>query len=428
MKRLTVSLITMFVLLVLSVVNVSAASISRTVQASGASGNFPGIPTGYAYATYTSVPGGTGNVTYGPSIPVSLNCTTSPTSNTLTNSGVITPVNPLVNSGTATSTITVTRSATALSVQTTEDIKNLKLLGGLITANDLQASVNSTSTASGATSKNSSQFGGLTISGVNQPTNPAPNTTLSIPLVGSVTLNEQSGPSNGLHSTSISVIMMDVRVTQSNALGLVVGSRIIVAYAQSAILPSAVIATAYGLYAIDLGGSVPAVGPAAAVGISCSGGSSTNTVNSFNASIIGGTGSETSSVSGHISSTDSNATSHNMVSALNLLSGFASAQSISTTAMADANNTTASSSGSAVFDNGQLDGTALPDNPAPNTRENLPGIGYAILNEQYGSSSATSATITVIGMDIHVTTANNSLNLPAGARILISVVIAAAAR
>ncbi len=425
MKRVTVMLITLFVLLVLSVVTVSAASISRTVQASS---NFAGIPTGYAYAIYTSVPSGTGNVTYGPSIPVSLNCTTSPASNTLTNSGVITPVNPLVNSGTATSTITVNRSATALSVQTTEDIKNLKLLGGLITANDLQASVSSTSTASGATSVNNSQFGGLTVSGVSEPTNPAPNTTLSIPLVGSVTLNEQSGPSNGLHSTSIGVIMMDVRVTQSNALGLVVGSRIIVAHAQSAILPSAVAATAYGLYAIDLGGSVPAVGPAAAAGISCSGGSSTNAVNSFSSTITGSTGSETSSVSGHISASDSNATSHNTVSTLNLLNSFASAQSISTTATADANGTTVSSSASAVFDNGQIDGTALPNNPAPNTRENLAGIGYVILNEQYGSSSASSASITVIGMDIHVNTANNPLNLPVGARILISVAIAGAAR
>jgi hypothetical protein len=427
-KRTTLSLIALFMLLSLSAVNVSATNISRTARASNVSSGFPGFASGYVYAIYASVPGGSGNITYGPSISVGVSCTTPTASSTLTKSGTIIPINSLVNSGTATSTITVNRTATALSIQSTEEIKNLKLLGGLITASDLKAHVSSTSTTSGTSSTNDSAFSGLNISGISESIDPAPNTTRSIPLVGTVTLNEQAGPTNGLHSSKIAVIMMDVRVTRSNTLGFAVGSRIIVAYARSGILPSAVTATAYGLYAFPLGSSIPAAGPVALTGIECDGGSSTNTVNSFNSATFGSTGYETSSASGQITASDATATSHNNISTLNLLNSFASAESITTTATADVNGTTGSSSGSTVFVNGNLNGTPLSDNPAPNTRENLPGIGYAIVNEQFASNSSSNATQTVIAMDIYVNTANNPLNLPVGTRILVGVATAGAGR
>ena len=418
MKRLTFLLTILFVLVSLLIATPGSAR---------ATSSFPNVPSGYAYATYTTVPSGSGYATYGPSIPVGLSCTAPSTTGTLTNSGNITSVNSLVNSGTATSTITVNRTATALSVTSTADVKNLKLLGGLISANDLKATVTSTSNASGTTSMNNSQFSGLSITGIPVPANPTPNTKLSIPLVGTVTLNEQSGPFNATNSTSISVIAMDVRITQTNSLGFPVGSHIIVAYAQSGIQLSAVAATAYGLYALGLGGSVPSVGPTAAVGISCKGGSATNTVNTLNSPVIGSTANESSSASGQIIGSTSHATSQNHISNLNLLTGFASADSITTTATADFNGTTGSSSGSAVFQNGKLNGQSVPNNPAPNTRVNLPGIGYAIENEQFGSSSSSGASKTVFALDIYVTTAGNSLNLPAGARIIVSVATAAVA-
>ena len=213
---------------------------------------------------------------------------------------------------------------------------------------------------------------------------------------------------------------MDVSITQTNSLGFPVGSRIIVAWAQSGILPASVTASAYGVYALGLGGSVPSVGPVATAAISCSGGSATNSVSTLNSSVIGSTGTESSSASGQITGSTSHATSQNQISNLNLLSGFASATSITTTATADLNGTTGSSSGSTVFQNGKLNGQPLSNNPAPNTRVNLPGIGYAIENEQSGSSSSSLASKTVIGLDIYVTTANNSLHLPVGSRIIVS--------
>ena len=51
------------------------------------------------------------------------------------------------------------------------------------------------------------------------------------------------------------------------------------------------------------------------------------------------------------------------------------------------------------------------------TRINLPGLGYMIVNEQYGSSNATGATESVIAFDIYVTR-SNSLGLANGTRIV----------
>jgi len=61
----------------------------------------------------------------------------------------------------------------------------------------------------------------------------------------------------------------------------------------------------------------------------------------------------------------------------------------------------------------------------PNTRINLAGIGYVIVNEQYGSSNAPGAAETVIAFDIYITQ-SNSLGLPKGARILVGVATASA--
>jgi hypothetical protein len=220
---------------------------------------------------------------------------------------------------------------------------------------------------------------------------------------------------------------MDVRITSSNSFGLVTGTRIVIAYVQSAIAPSAVGATAYGLYGLGLGGSTPNVGPGAVAGIPCSGGSETIGSNGINSSAIGSTGTENSSASGQITSSAANATSQNSISNLKLLRGLVSANKVTTIARAAWNSSGSSSrSGSATFQNASVAGKALPTNPAPNTRENLPGLGYALVNEQSGSNDSSGASQNVIGIDIYITVAKNSLGLPVGTRIIVSLASAGA--
>ncbi len=418
MKRIMALLVPLFLLLSLSICTAS------TVRAA-ASSTFKSVPNGNAYAAYVIVPHGTGTITYGPSVPVSLSCTAPPPASPLTNSGPAVPLGPLAGGGTAQSMITVTRTSSSDTVRVSEDIKGLSILAGLIQADEVHALVTSTATPTGATSTSTSSFSRLTVAGLPVNNNPAPNTTLNLPGLGSIILNEQSGPTNGANTTSIGVVMMDIRISLLNGLGFPVGSRIIIGFANSASLPSAVGASAYGLYAQGLGGSTPSIGPLAAAGISCSGGSSTVTANAISEPNVGNVGSETSSASGQTTPTSANAKSSNSTSALNLLSGLIQASQVTTTANA-AWNGTGTSSGSTVFQNGTVNGVPLASNPAPNTRINLSGLGFVIVNEQSGSSNASGASEAVIGLDINITV-TNSLGLPVGARIIVSRSYAAAA-
>jgi hypothetical protein len=86
-----------------------------------------------------------------------------------------------------------TRTATAQATTA-----KVQLLGGLISADELEAKA----TASGrigdtVTTGASSVFSGLKVAGVSLSVAPAPNTTISLPLVGSVVINEHKPYGNG---------------------------------------------------------------------------------------------------------------------------------------------------------------------------------------------------------------------------------------
>src|SRR5579875_3455300 len=276
MKRIPVTFVLSFVLALSALFFCGAGSAAASAfNAMNTSSPYPGVPNGYGYASYLIQPTTSGSVNYGPGVPVGLSCTTPPATNTVTNTGPALPPNTLVGAGSATSTITINRTTTGLSVQTSEDIHNLRILGGIIAASDIHAIATSTATTTGATSTNSSSFIGLTVAGLPVSSRPAPNTSLALPGFGSVILNEQSGPFNGANTTSISVVMMDIHITSLNSAGFAPGTRIIIAFAQSAVRPSAVHAVSYSLYALNTGGSTPAIGPIVIAGTGCQGGSST---------------------------------------------------------------------------------------------------------------------------------------------------------
>lgn len=57
--------------------------------------------------------------------------------------------------------------------------------------------------------------------------------------------------------------------------------------------------------------------------------------------------------------------------------------------------------------------------PGPNTQLDLPGFGYVVLNEQVSRTGATSASLTVNMIHVHVTKAN-ILGIPVGTQIIVS--------
>jgi len=93
-------------------------------------------------------------------------------------------------------------------------------------------------------------------------------------------------------------------------------------------------------------------------------------------------------------------------------------QSVSTSSSDGA---TASTSSAGTYQSYSINNGPTQMNPAPNTRVDVPGIGFAIVNEQIptGNSNGTTTTgLTVIGFDLHVVT--GTVAVPAGTKIFIA--------
>lgn len=142
----------------------------------------------------------------------------------------------ILTSGTGKTTVygVVGDSATA---KTTAEVQSLDMLGGLVTA-DLVRGVSrshwSQSTDSSSVSSFGSRFVNLHVAGVAVGDNVAPNTELALPGIGTVTLYERIATSNA-DTADLNVAMIHVRVTMANALGLPVGTDLLVAVARSGV-------------------------------------------------------------------------------------------------------------------------------------------------------------------------------------------------
>lgn len=93
-------------------------------------------------------------------------------------------------------------------------VANVNALVGRITAQ----AIASKCTSNGDGSSGSSTLTTANLLGAALAVNPAPNTVLSIPLVGTVTLNEQIRPTNGAGDTSIIVRAVHIRLNVAGGL------------------------------------------------------------------------------------------------------------------------------------------------------------------------------------------------------------------
>jgi hypothetical protein len=403
-KRITILLVTLFALLLLPIYIASASS------------SFPSIPEAYAYGNYATTITSTNKTIIGPTAPVGSDCKPTPT--TLTNSTGIS-LGSLGGSGNVQTMITISDTATSATVVASSDVENLTILNGSIRSARIHVAVSSTATAAGATSSNNTTFSGLSIAGQSISDTPAPDTRKELPGLGFVILNEQIGPVNGPDATSISVNAIDVHLT----VGPFAGTNIVIGHANSSetrtAQPVVVNANAFGLYANGLAGPGSAsYGPVSPVRIACTGGSDQNSTNGFTSPVLGKSGTVNSSAFGEITSSGATATSQSTISNLELLSFLITADKVTVIANANWNGIEGFRSGSMRLLNGKAGGKVLPSSPLPNQRIDLPGIGFVIVNEQFGSSNSSGAVENVIAFDIHVTQ-SNSAGLPINARIIV---------
>ena len=393
-----------------------------SVSAAPATSNVVSMPNGYAYAAYASLPVNSNRTSVGPLLLSWFGCSMS-SYNTGASAANLTLGSFASATGTAHTSITNTHTNGSATIQTTAGMNNLNILSGLITATTLQATVASTITPTSATSRVVGvSFIGLTIAGKAITTTPSPNSTINIANLGHVVINEQGGPNNGTDTTYIGINLLDLNVTLSNTFGLPIGTRIVIDQANSGEVRIArlvkLAGQSFGLSSTAQAGSnSTGTGLVSHAQLPCVGGNDQNNLASSSFPGIGSTGAISTTATGQNNTSGTNATTRANIQSVNLLSGLIHGSQISATAAVQWNGT-GSGSASTDLTNTFISGLPVAASPKSNTRLNLPGLGYVILNEQTSSFSSTGAIESVNALDI-VVTARNIFNLPIGTRIIV---------
>lgn len=424
MKRITSLLIIACTLLSLSLWLMPASAHAAAAQA------VAGYSSGYAHGAYATLPlnspGNNSTTSLGPLAPVWEGCDTAP-SVTGNNSTSSASLSTLMSVNSTQSTVTTQRSSAAISAHATSNVQGVNILNGLITAGQITTVANTTGTATSDVSDEiGSKITGLAVSGLSPiDVLPAPNTTIQLPGVGYVVLNEVIGPYNGNGSTvgSINVNMIHVYITSSAIPGAPAGSDIIVGHASSnffpTLAPALINASSSALsMAGNSNSNTVSMTPVGLTQIGCGAGTSQSNINSSQFSNLGTTGTVNDSSSGQIGASNINATSQSNTSSLNLLNGLINGPLVTSTAQANWNGS-GSGSTSVNLSNLSIAGNMVTSTPQPNTRVDIPGLGYAILNEQYSTITSSGVNEDVNAIDVVVTVANNTYGLAVGQRLIV---------
>jgi hypothetical protein len=328
------------------------------------------------------------------------------------------------------STVFTDRDASSASVKNTSTVSGLHLLDGLITADAVKAVANTSANSTTITSSPaSSTFVNLKVAGESVAADVAPNTRLDLPGVGSVVLKSVKRSGNGKGSSMITVEMVAVEVTQQNSFGLPVGAKIIVAHAVSGFsrtqLEAVVGGQAYAATAnAKIGDTLKnKIGKAAAIYVGCQGTrgeTRTNNIAALDAGNVLSSGTGTTIAFGGLTPSGTVAQTTATVEDLRMVDGLISADTVKVVAQDTfKNGERISSTQGSQFTNLRVADVRVGTNVAPNTRINLPGIGYVVVNEQKVPSPTSTARLQVNGLHVFVTT-NNLLGLPVGSQIIVA--------
>jgi hypothetical protein len=179
-------------------------------------------------------------------------------------------------------------------------------------------------------------------------------------------------------------------------------------------------AGAYGTYAFVGNRVILGKTATAGVGGGCGtpeeGASSTKTVASVDALPIVATGAINTSAT----SSDAAATGTADIHQVDLLAGLITGDEVMAVSTTSDNGGSLSSSGAGSnFVKLVVAGTSIQGTPSPNTRIDLAGIGYVILNEQIPSSKHDEAGLTVNMIHVYVT-AENALGIPKNTQVVLA--------
>lgn len=425
LRRINASIYTLRLLLVI----VAAVILLAVTAGSGAAASpVKGYFRGDAYGSYGFTSAGPVSAALGRSAWIVCPCTGTG-GNVRSNTVASLSASNTLKTAQIYNTVYALNNGTQANVQDTSQVSSLLALNGLITADAVHAAANTTANATAISSSDAgSSFVNLRVAGVLHATVNA-NTRIDLASLGYVILREESRTGDGVNSGGITVNMVHVFITTSNSLNLPVGAQIIVGHASSGFVRAPVqiqySGFAYAEQAITTSSLLNAeIGRIAPIYIGCegtNGNTVTNTIAGLNVAhvITSGTGNSAgvTTFSNGVATAKTTASVKN----LNLLDGRITADAVTAVATSSYSGGLGSSStAGSTFLNLHVLGVSIAANAAPNTRINLPGIGYVMLNEVTRSASASGASTRVNMIHVYVTT-SNTLGLPVNTQILVAV-------
>lgn len=326
------------------------------------------------------------------------------------------------------STVFSEKAAASAVVKDVSTITGFSALGGLITADSIRADARVSVTPSAmALNGGNSLFANLRIAGKAIPANVAPNTKVPLPGFGTATLKRIKKVGGGAGKFgSIRVEMLVVDFASRNLLGFPAGSQIIVGSAYSRFEREAfnvnVAGAAYG--ALASGNASKAlqtrIGAVAQISVSCHGTRGQTITASSSGVDAGAAISSDAATSTGKSGPSAGALVVRFASQVqnaSMLQGRVRAGTVHTVAQDTLRNGKRTSAASTQFSTLRVNGQPLV-NPPPNTRVNIPGFGYVILNEQKIPAPNSRGMTAANGLHVYITV-SNALGLPIGTEIIV---------
>ena len=321
------------------------------------------------------------------------------------------------------------KTARSAVVRNVADVSDVNLLGGMITADAVRAVARvSASRSRLAHSVTGSGFRNLRILGSLVPEDVAPNTTMPLPGLGSVTLMKVVPQGDFLDQGRVTVQMISVTITQPNGLSLPIGSRIVVgqavaAYDREVSEPIGVGGVAYLSEANSQSGDdvQNSVGRAAALYLTCEGtGGAVRTRRASNLTVEDAValGQGVTTVFSKPTRTGMKAIVTSDVDGVQLLGGIVTMGSVHAVASDrfDAGVRTSSAAGTGVSDL-TIAGVPLGNVTEENVRIDVPLVGYVILNEVIPPAPGSKQRLRVNGARLVVESLGAAL--PVGSEIIV---------
>ena len=326
------------------------------------------------------------------------------------------------------STVFSKKTATSAVVKDVSTITGLNALGGLITADAIRADARIRATPSAiALDAGNSLFVNLRIAGQAIPVNVPLNTKVPLPGFGTATLKRITKVGGGARNFgSVRVEMLVVDFASPNLLGFPAGSQIIVGSAFSSFerdeFSVNVAGSAYGAVAAGTASQAlrTRIGAVALISVGCRG-TGGKTISASSSGVDADTTLSTDvTTSTGKSGPSGGAFVVRFVSQVQntaMLQGRVRAGTINAVAQDTLKNGRRTSAARTQFNSLRVNGQPLI-NPLPNTRINIPGFGYVILNERKIPAPNSRDRTEANGLHVHITV-NNALGLPIGTEIIV---------